>query len=748
MTTRRSRRLAPALLALTMGLAACSGSVDNDAGPDTTDLDSDQIVLTAALETFDSCDALLDRIKDEALERVGPYGFDQGGPIWLGGIDGEETTEDMAGGRVAADESGAAPAMADSAGMGGDAKPADPQFSGTNNQEDQVDEADLVKTDGERLVVASGNRLEIIDVTGETPSLVDTVQLPDEAYGDQLFLAGDQALLMTSGWTEQPFVGRAWDEEAGVSFPGAPTARLLSIDLEAGEITRSIEFEGSYLSAREVDGSVRVVVSATTDRFAFVYPSNEGAEDAAEAANRALIEESAIEQWLPTYRITEGDDVVTEGRMAECDKVHLPSEFAGFGALVIVTADAENGFELNDSTAVFTDAQTVYASTDRVAVATSRWPTWGPDGEVLDDDDYTTAIHTFDITDPTTASYVASGSVRGHLLNQYSLSEHDGYLRVATTDGSPWGSSGTSESFVTVLAEESGALTEVGQVGGLGKGEQIQAVRFLGDLGYVVTFRQIDPLYVVDLSDPASPTVEGELKIPGFSSYLHPVADGHLLGVGTDGDEEGNTFGTAISLFDVTDRSNPTLVTKLNVDDAADRPAGSSSTEISWDAKAFTWWDEVAIVPVSWWDYSDQGEESGSEAVLIQVDAATGELTELGRVSPPATRECEGGIIEPIPEPRQDTPTETIIPPESTESESTDAEASFADPDESPASAGEVIPAEPDPGIVDDRYCFAWTPSIRRTVVIGDNLYSVTEAGVQVNQFDDLDEVTWISFSD
>jgi hypothetical protein len=345
---------------------------------------------------------------------------------------------------------------------------------------------------------------------------------------------------------------------------------------------------------------------------------------------------------------------------------------------------------------------------------------------VPSDDDFSTAIHTFDITDDTSARYVASGAVRGHLLNQYSLSEHEGYLRVATTDGSPWGGAreAASESFVTVLAEEGDVLSQVGQVGGLGLDEQIFAVRFIGDQGYVVTFRQIDPLYTIDLSDPTAPRVAGELKIPGFSSYLHPVDTDHLLGVGTDGDEEGRTFGTAVSLFDVSDPSNPALTAKLNFDEVAGfSPNGSSYTPVSSDAKAFTYWNDIAIVPISWWDYDPQvgTETSGSEAVLVDVDV-NGNLSERGRVSHPTTQQCDGGII--------------------VEDVGSDAEASFVDPEtdeEADTAAGRTVPA---PG----EYCYTSAPQIHRSVIIDGDLYTVSDAGVRVNTLDTLADVAWIRF--
>src|SRR5690606_18016037 len=119
-------------------------------------------------------------------------------------------------------------------------------------------------------------------------------------------------------------------------------------------------------------------------------------------------------------------------------------------------------------------------------------------------------IHRFDITDPAATTYEMSGHVDGTLLNQFALDEHEGHLRVATTTGSPWDEGdGESESHVVVLAPGDGALEPVGRVSGLGRGETIHSVRFLGDVGYVVTFEQTDPLYTLDLSDPAAPAVTG-----------------------------------------------------------------------------------------------------------------------------------------------------------------------------------------------------------------------------------------------
>ncbi len=732
-------RFTSGLVALLLVTAACTGSDDSRSTTPTTDLDGNQILLTSSLETVDDCDALLQRLRAEGLERVGPYGFGNGAyglPIDIAVAEEAMAADDAADGAATT-----APAASETAAR--QAEGGDGSFSETNNQEQGVDEADLVKTDGRRLVTIAGDRLRVLDVEADEPRLVNTVKLPDEFYGGELFLNGDTALLMTSGWTAVPFIESR--EIASDWYPGSPTGRIIEIDLERGSIERTLEFEGGYLSAREIDGSIRIVMSAAENRFNFVFPSNPGAEESAERANRELIEESTIDMWIPTFRITEGDETVTEGPIVDCDRVHLPTEFAGFGSLVVLTVDIDDGLRVNDSLSVFTDGQTVYASPDRLAVATPRWPEFDRNGEPIGDDDYRTAIHSFDIADPARTEYTASGSVRGFLLNQFSLSEYEGHLRVATTDGTPWDSR-QSESFVTVLAEDGGELVEVGQVGGLGEGEQIFAVRFLGDTGYVVTFEQIDPLYTVDLSDPANPTVRGELKIPGFSSYLHPFGD-LLIGVGTDGDEDGRTFGAVVSLFDVSDLDDPTRIDTLPLgpDTAPGRERTESYSPVSWDAKAFTAWGDTIIVPVGWWSYNEDpdGYEqgNGSAAVLIDVDRDRGTLTKLGQVAHPKTRECEGGFY-----PREE-PAEVEVESGTVESDAVgdtgaeDAEAGFVRGEAEEPPADQIAPA-PGP----DRYCYTYQPEIRRSVIIDDNLYTVSDGGVAVNRLDGLETVTWIPF--
>lgn len=574
-------------------------------------------LFAGALVQFNHCNDLLDWIQGEALERVGPWGLDGAGGPWMWGMDDmavaiEASPVPDSGGAQRSNES-VAPISAD----GGD-------FSTTNVQEVGVDEPDIVKTDGKRIVAVADQRLYVIDVTGEEPVLLDSITV-DNVWVSEIVMSGDRILVLgNSDYYALPSAGA---REFAPSPWGSPLTVITEIDMSDPtdlEIDRELFLDGAYLSARMVGDTVRIVLRAFPTGLDFQYPEGSGlrAERDAEKANMEVIKNSTIDNWVPYYVLEDhrgGVSTTTEGNLLACNQTFHPEEFSGFGMLTVLTVDLSEGIDPNQATGVMADGETVYASADNLYVATTRWIDW----QRLEDEDafeeetegYTTAIHKFDISDPNETVYKATGDVPGHLLSQWSMSEHNGYLRVATTDaGSWWGwRTDESESFVTILEEDGGKLEQVGQVGGLGLGEQIYAVRMMGDTGYVVTFRQTDPLYVIDLSDPASPAVEGELKILGYSAYLHPIDDGLLIGVGQDATEEGRTLGTQIAVFDVSDPTNPERLHKMTLEDG--------SSEVEYDHRAFLHWPKtgLTVVPVQRWSWDEsKGDDFFAGAVGIK----------------------------------------------------------------------------------------------------------------------------------
>tara|TARA_B100000315_G_scaffold106532_1_gene97649 strand:+ start:4737 stop:7172 length:2436 start_codon:yes stop_codon:yes gene_type:complete len=587
-------------------------------------VDVSEVELTSGLIPFTACQDLLAYLRAEATERVGPYGLGQGGGFFGGPVMLERAEMGMAVPAPAMDMDDAGFAMG---GFEDGPMAMGIDYSGTNVQELGIDEPDLIKTDGSRIVVVQGSELHHIDVSGAEAVLTDTLTLENH-WSSDLLLSGDRLLVMAS--TDPP-----WDlygPEGGDGAP-SPLSQLVTpgqwrqltsiIEVDLGDpanltVANTLTLGGRYLSARVVDGAARIVTTSTPDDLPFVYPANEAGEERAEAANREAIAQTEIADWMPRYVHEAGDGTVTDGMLVKCRDVAHPVEFSGFSTLSVLTVDLAEPMGVPSSMGVLADGQTVYAGNEHLYVATNRYveATEGPWNEP--DNDYATSIHQFDATGPAATPYTASGTVPGHLLNQFSMSEHRGHLRVASTLGSPWWFQDESESLVTVLTRNEGELLQVGQVGDMGRGERIFAVRFIGDIGYVVTFRQTDPFYTLDLSDPTAPTVTGELKIAGYSGYLHPVGDGLILGIGQDATDEGRTTGAKATLFDVSDLSEPAVL------DSWQASGGSSSVE--WDHRAFLWWEpeHLAVMPFNDW------RNDINAAVVLQI--ADGTIAEMGRV--------------------------------------------------------------------------------------------------------------------
>jgi uncharacterized secreted protein with C-terminal beta-propeller domain len=418
--------------------------------------------------------------------------------------------------------------------------------SSTNVQERGVDEADTVKTDGRRLFVVSGGSLHAIDARAATPRLLDSLALPEGSFEHELLVHGDRLLVLTrlGGFgIPEPLIRR------GTPWRARTVLSEVHVS-QAGELrlARTLEAEGSYVSARLTGATARVVLASVPL-----------------AAARGLV---------------------------RCRAVRRPRVFSGLDLVTVLTIDLERGLPAVDADAVMGSAETVYASPRGLYLATRRWTGLQRTG---DPPRTTTAIHRFDTSERGRTVYRSSGAVRGYLLSQWALSEHAGHLRVATTEEPAWwgGPGLDSESHVSVLRERGRRLVEVGRVGGLGHGERIHGVRFIGDMGYVVTFRQVDPLYVVGLADPERPRLLGELKILGFSAYLHPLGDDLLLGVGQDATAEGRRLGTQLSLFDVSDPRRPRRLHQRAL-------APGSSSAVEWDHRAFLHWAAtgLTVVPV------------------------------------------------------------------------------------------------------------------------------------------------------
>jgi hypothetical protein len=364
----------------------------------------------------------------------------------------------------------------------------------------------------------------------------------------------------------------------------------------------------------------------STPRLGFVYPQNSRSPEQARQENVAVLDNASVDDWLPGYRLEHGG-VQEQGRLVDCARVSHPPAYTGTSMLTVLTVEMRQELGKGDPVSIAADGDTVYGTESSLYIAddhrllvnpADRKPVPGWLSQQTD-------VHQFDISQPGPPRHVASGTVDGTLLNQYSLSEYTGHLRVATTT-MPHGRCCDSqlhatESTVTVLARKGTGLVAAGRLAGLGKGERIYAVRFFGSVGYVVTFRQMDPLYTVDLTDPANPRAVGELKITGYSAYLHGAGEGKLIGVGQEGDQRGRRLGAQISLFNVQNTAAPRRVAQYQM-------AGGSS-EAEADPHAFLYWPQTGLVVVPVQDLR------GAAGALVLRLSDSG-FTEIGTVHQPA----------------------------------------------------------------------------------------------------------------
>lgn len=537
-----------------------------------------------------------------------------------------------------------------------------PDFDGTNNQVAGVDEGDLVKTDGTHIyALGGGGGVDIVAV--ESPaaaSLVSHLDLPGTEralflHGTRLTVIGEQGewffapQAATSGLAARilPYQG-SWQARVTVSVVDVA-------DVSNPSVIETTTLDGFLLDARAVDGRVLVVtrdgidvpapailpdapvdatdvappaIDAATDAAGFataalacwIWPTPSGTyEDA--AAYRARLEAAWAAGPLPTYEVATAAGVVAKGTLVVPGSTHVPRDPTADASMLSLTAftvdDDTPGFDAVTSVAGVSG--TVYATTSSLYVAATHWGAWwdGTDSAV------TTNVYKFDVSDPA-LPLTAMGAVPGTTLNQMSLDEHDGLLRIATTS---WNQTGSSNG-VFVLAESAGNLGVVGSVTNLAAGEQIYSVRFVGDVGYVCTFRQIDPLFVVDLADPAAPRVAGELKIPGYSSILQPLDASHILGIGRDVDADtGQVKGLQLSLFDVGDPAAPLRTATYTF--AGD--GWQSWSPALWDHKAVGYFASHGILalPVEQGDWNSRS----SGLSVFRIDVGTDALEKLGEVA-------------------------------------------------------------------------------------------------------------------
>lgn len=500
-----------------------------------------------------------------------------------------------------------------------DADGASPEsFTTTNLQEFGVDESDVVKTDGEYFYMLVGSELRIVKAyPPEELTEVASLELNGSPYSNAtLYLRGERVIAISQPAQvffadvlilEEPLrgdVGDARDDSSqaepsslsplqaielfGLYYDHQKTVVTIVDVQDPGEPQVEVEwtFDGFYVDSRMVDGVLHLIINQAPNIPFELNPAAITVED--------------IAKFIPTYDTSYADGSEDSGLLVMWDDFYRPIDPDGHNITTVVSLDTDDLTKKFSSVAVMADPGTIYASTAALYLTDPVFDYFGEYRETLD-------IHKFALAKGG-AEYVASGSVEGRLLNQFSLGEYEDHLRVATTTGRPWAwDQQTSKNHIFVLAQNGDSLEVTGSIQDLAPGEQIQSARFLQERCFLVTFRQVDPLFTIDLSNPFAPVVRGKLKVPGFSEYIHLLDDDHLLTLGKAANDEGVVLGLQLSIFDVRDFGDPQLV--------ASRTIGGPGTysEAEHNHKAFTFYrqENLLAIPVDLyskqWDYEFSG---------------------------------------------------------------------------------------------------------------------------------------------
>lgn len=522
-------------------------------------------------------------------------------------------------------------------------------YTTTNNQVVGVDEADKVKTDGRYIYTIYGSEVLIIKSwPARSTGIVARYKLTG-GNPTQLFLNGNKLVVFSSAYAQLQANGGPGQARRFYrpSFSAARATILDVSDRTNPQFLAHVDIEGALLRARMIGSNVYVVTNNTLQLPATFWSEvnrqqvqrpNEGrpqrsyryypgyayapgsGDNSARARVRRALARVSTEQLLPSIAFSYGDGHPPSQRpLLRCSDLYFPSGKSNTMGLITLSHLSLNGGRVQASSVVGNGMQ-LYASNNAMYVAAANYR--GDSGE------QGTQIHKFHLPQQGAPRYAASGVVPGNLLNQFSMDEHRGHLRVATTDNGwrgTWSWRGRQitgpASNLFVLQQRQGELATVGKVRGLAPGERIYAARMVGDQGYLVTFRQTDPLFTLDLSRPSRPRVMGELKIPGFSSYIHPIGNGQLLTVGQDASESGRVQGAHLQIFNVADLKNPrrTHHYKLTIG------ANSSSSAAQWDHHAFTFDSRTRTLalPLTVNNYHKEGGNFAG-VILVKVDAEKG----------------------------------------------------------------------------------------------------------------------------
>ncbi len=442
-------------------------------------------------------------------------------------------------------------------------------YSGTNVQVRGVDEADVIKTDGTYIYQVNDQKVIITRVyPADEMEVVSKITFGDDNFMPRELYVDDRYMVVIGHtqylapfpeggpWPDNPtntksrgktVTGRAPSEKIHPPVQPYNTVKTIIYDISDRQNIRKLretELEGHYVSSRKMGPALYLVANKQIDYY-YLMEQQEANPDNA--------------YLTPAYRDSAGTDRLTKIDLTD---VRYFPEDPQPNYLMVAGLNLDEPEQEMEVSTYLGSGENIYASDKNLYVAVSRFSR-----NHVRADESGTMVYKFQLNGGLT-KYLGKGEVPGTILNQFSMDEHNGYFRIATTKGEVWRNDEyTSKNNMYILDE---SLEVAGKIEDIAPGERIYSVRFMGDRAYMVTFKKVDPLFVIDLKEPRSPKILGALKIPGYSDYLHPYDENHIIGFGKDtveigmkdaaGDETGTRAfyqGMKIAVFDVTDVARP-----------------------------------------------------------------------------------------------------------------------------------------------------------------------------------------------
>jgi uncharacterized secreted protein with C-terminal beta-propeller domain len=464
-------------------------------------------------------------------------------------------------------------------------------YSKTNIQVEGVDEPDIVKTDGTYIYVLADQSLYILKAYAvEDAELLSKISIKDDVYISELFVNDDYLIVFGSSYNYPILYGKAILEDDGTGEEitdeenswevSSSVIKIYDISDRANpDLVKNIEIDGTYFDSRMIDDYI-YVVSSEYSYYIYRYYND----------NYTLN--------IPEITIDNDTTKISYNQIYYIDSPEVVDTMTH-----IISINLED-LAVNEKSFLIGVSENMYMSENNIYLVYTNYDyNTRPFFETYASSEETTIIHKIQV-DNGDINYITKGEVTGRILNQFSMDEYNDFFRIATTSGYSWNENNPSKNNIFVLNQN---LEQISSIEDIASGEQIYSARFLGGKAYLVTFKNTDPFYTIDMSDPYNPTILGYLKIPGYSSYLHPYDSNHIIGIGKETIESNDPnfawyLGLKIALFDVSDFENPIEVDKIIIGDrGTDSPA-------LYDHKAFLFSKEkeLLVIPVSLYEINEE----------------------------------------------------------------------------------------------------------------------------------------------